>query len=304
MVDLANLNALRAFEAAARNGSYVAAARELNVTPAAIGQHVRALEAWLGLPLFVRSNAGGSRIAPTPTAILALPELRNGFERLASGLSRLREASGRGVLTVTATQSFVSKWLLPRLEGFQATHPNIELRLDVTDRLADFSTDGVEVGIRYGDGSWRGLSSHSLLREDIFPVCAAALISGRNALRKPSDLEARVLIHDTTVGAAGLGFPTWRDWFSMAGLNTAKAERGLRINSSAAVLQAAMAGRGVALARSVLVADDLANGSLVRPFAGLVLPLKQSWYIVHRPEIGSLAKVCAFKVWIADEARR
>lgn len=304
MADLSNLNALRAFESAARNGSYVAAARELNVTPAAVGQQVRALEAWLGLPLFKRSNSGGPRITPTPAAQLALPELRDGFERLAAGLSRLREGRGRGVLTVTATQSFVSKWLLARLARFQDGHPNIELRLDVTDRLADFGLGEVEVGIRYGDGRWPNLEAHQLFADEVFPVCGPALAAGRNALRKPQDLEARVLIHDTTMGAAGSGFPTWSEWFRFVGLEPKKAGRGLRINSSAAVLQAAMAGRGVALARGILVADDLANGSLFRPFAGLAMPLKHSWYLVHRPEAGSLAKVMAFKNWIAAEAKQ
>ena len=300
--NLSNLNALRAFEAAARNGSYVAAARELNVTPAAVGQQVRALEDWLEMALFVRSNAGGARLKPTATAVDALGSLREGFDLVSAGLSKLREAKGRSTLTVTASQSFFSKWLLARIEKFQEAYPNIELRLDVSDRLSDFANEGVDLGIRYGSGHWPRLSVELLMQETVFPVCGTDLTAGHKAMNSPNDLLSRVLIHDTTVGATGEGFPTWRDWFRLAGLDTQHAEQGLKINSSAAILQAAMSGQGVALARSVLVADDLALGGLRRPFIGLELPVKHSWYIVHRSEVAVMAKIQAFKSWILAEA--
>ncbi len=190
MYGLAHLNALRAFEAAARNGSYIAAARELNVTPSAVGQQVRALEAWLGVRLFERSKAGTARLTPTTEAVAVLPDLKSGLERMSSVLQRLREGGGRDVLTVTATDAFMTKWLMPRIELFQAEHPGIDLRLDVSDRLADFSAGGPDVGIRYGEGPWSGLASTRLLDEEVFPVCSPALLSGAAAPRGPEDLRA------------------------------------------------------------------------------------------------------------------
>jgi len=132
------LNAMRAFEASARHESFSAAASELNVTPAAVGQLVRSLEEWLGAPLFHRSPSGRARLVMTETAQRALPDIRAGFERLSLGLERLKDASANGVLTVTVSPAFAAKWLLPRIDRFQTAWPDTDVRLDTSLKLMDF----------------------------------------------------------------------------------------------------------------------------------------------------------------------
>ncbi|MFY7761024.1 LysR substrate-binding domain-containing protein [Aquidulcibacter sp.] len=301
MRGLAYLNALKAFEAAARNGSYVAAARELNVTPAAVGQQVRVLEDWLGLTLFHRSNAGPTRLTLTERANEALPDLQAGFDRVAAALHRLSENNPSSRLTITATPAFVSKWLLPRIDDFQAAHPELELRLDVSERLIDLAKAGVDLAVRYGDGDWPGMVSEKLLNEEVFPVCSPALLTNGPPLRTADDLRGYDLIHDTSVSASGGEFPSWSDWLSAAGARGVDAERGLRINSSAAVIQAVIAGQGLGLCRSVLVDHDLRTRLLVRPFVLPTMQLNQGWHLVSLPSAATSPKVAALRSWLKKQ---
>ena len=144
------LNALRAFEASARHGSFSGASAELNVTPAAVGQLVRSLEQWLGSPLFGRTSSGKARLVPTDAARRALPEIRAGFDKLSLGLTMLREASHSGVLTVTVSPAFAAKWLLPRIDKFQSSRPDTDVRLDTSHKPVDFVAQGIDIGVRYG----------------------------------------------------------------------------------------------------------------------------------------------------------
>src|SRR5215813_5540295 len=164
-----HLNALRAFESAARHLSYVRAAEELNVTPAAIGQLVRGLEETLGVVLFHRSQAGPARLELTEEARAVLPDLQAGFDRLANAVEKLTSRSAPAAITVTVPPAFADKWLLGRVEKFQARYPAYELRVDTNGRLVDFAVDRVDVGIRYGGGNWPGVAATRLLGEDFFP---------------------------------------------------------------------------------------------------------------------------------------
>lgn len=168
-----HLNALRAFEASARHESFSAAAAELNVTPAAVGQLVRSLENGLGTPLFLRGTSGKSRLIPTETAERALPDIRAGFDRLALGMDRLREGSASGVLTVTVSPAFAAKWLLPRIDRFQNARPDTDVRLDTSLKPVDFIAQRVDVGVRYGTGSWPGLAAQKLMDEEVYPCVRA-----------------------------------------------------------------------------------------------------------------------------------
>lgn len=296
------LNALRAFEAAARHQSFSEAAAELNVTPAAVGQQVRVLEAWLGVTLFHRASSGTTRLVPTDAARAALPDIRAGFDRLSMGLSRLKDASDSGVLTVTVSPAFAAKWLLPRIERFQQAHPDTDLRLDTNQRPVDFLVDGIDIGVRYGAGIWPGLTAVRLMDEEIYPVCAPRLLDQSPVLQTPGDLSRHTLLHDLTLEQS-TGFPTWRTWLDAAGFPGIDAEHGLRINNSAAVLQAAIDSRGVALGRSELVRDDLAAGRLVRPFGDLSCPIDLAYYVVYRPECAAKPRIAAFRDWLVEEAR-
>ena len=300
MRSIAHLNALRAFEASARHQSFSLAAQELNVTPAAVGQLVRTLEDWLGSPLFVRSTSGRARLVTTEVAEQALPDIRAGLERLAVGLERLRSGSAGGVLTVTVSPAFAAKWLLPRIERFQAAWPETDLRLDTSLKPVDFVAQRIDVGVRYGRGLWPGLAAEKLMDEEVYPVCAPALLATAT-LQAPGDLRGQVLIHDQSVDTS-TGFASWQAWLRHAGVQGVPTDRGLRINNSAAVLQAAIDGQGVALARSVMAHDDLAAGRLVRLFPQVRLESVLAYYVVYRPECIAQPKVAAFRDWLLREA--
>ena len=300
MRSIAHLNALRAFEASARHQSFSLAAQELNVTPAAVGQLVRTLEDWLGSLLFVRSTSGRARLVTTEVAEQALPDIRAGLERLAVGLERLRSGSAGGVLTVTVSPAFAAKWLLPRIERFQAAWPETDLRLDTSLKPVDFVAQRIDVGVRYGRGQWPGLAAEKLMDEEVYPVCAPALLATAT-LQAPGDLRGQVLIHDQSVDTS-TGFASWQAWLRHAGVQGVPTDRGLRINNSAAVLQAAIDGQGVALARSVMAHDDLAAGRLVRLFPQVRLESALAYYVVYRPECIAQPKVAAFRDWLLREA--
>lgn len=295
-----HLNALRAFEASARHQSFSAAAQELHVTSAAVGQLVRGLEEWLGAPLFLRSTSGRARLVATDAALRALPDIRAGFDRLALGWERLKEEAPDGVLTVTVSPAFAAKWLLPRFERFQATHPDTDVRLEIHARPMDFAAQRVDIGVRYGTGVWPGLAADKLMDEEMYPVCAPGLLRQRPPLRTPDDLGHAALIHDLSMDGHA-GFPTWETWLRQAGATGVAASRGLRINNSAAVLQAAIEGRGVALARSVMARDDLTAGRVVRLFPEIGGARALAYYAVYRPESASQPRLAAFRDWLLEE---
>lgn len=297
-----HLNALRAFEASARHQSFSAAAAELNVTPAAVGQLVRTLEEWLGTPLFHRSASGRARLIATEAAERALPDIRAGFDRLALGLERLKEGSASGVLTVTISPAFAAKWLLPRIDRFQAACPDTDVRLETSLKPVDFVTQRVDIGVRYGTGSWPGLMADKLMDEEVYPVCSPKLLDERQRLQKPEDLTHETLIHDLSMDSH-TGFPTWDTWLQRAGVAQVSIKRGMQINNSAAVLQAAIDGHGVALARSVMACGDLAAGRLVRLFPEIDCTSELAYYVVYRPECASLPRLAAFRDWIIREAK-
>ncbi|MFP3550511.1 transcriptional regulator GcvA [Paraburkholderia sp. SIMBA_049] len=295
-----NLNALRAFEAVARHLSYPAAAAELNVTPAAVGQLIRGLESYLDIELFHRSTSGPSRLTLTDAARTALPDLQSGFDLLSTAVERLRASKSRIIFTVTVPPAFADKWLLWRLESFQKQHPYYDLRIDTSRHLVDFTADRVDAGIRYGAGAWPDLVATFLLRDEFFPVCSPSLLKGRHALKNPGDLRHHPLIHDISMTNFGV-FPTWRSWLQKAGYGkTVDCDRGLQLNDSAAAIQTAISGNGVALGRTTLVERDLAEGRLVRPFHE-IQGCELAYYLVFRKESENSAPVVAFKEWLLAE---
>ncbi|OAM31258.1 LysR family transcriptional regulator [Eikenella longinqua] len=294
---IAFLNALRAFEAACRHRSFSAAAQELNVTPAAVGQLVKSLEDYLGRPLFARQSGGRTRLVPSDSALDALPDIQAGFGRLSQGWQKL-QAQHNHRLAVTASPAFAAKWLLPRLERFQAACPDIDLFLNTSPRYTDFLAEHIDIDIRYGRGGWTDVAAEKWCGETVFPVCSPAFAAAHD-IRRPADLLALPLIHDDTLPPDS-GFADWADWFS-SGLPQ-PAAKGLHINNSAAVLQAAADGAGIALARSILAADDLKAGRLVRLFPEISVPSPLAYYLVYRAESCNLPQVRAFREWLRGEA--
>lgn len=298
-----HLNALRAFEASARHRSFSAAAEELHVTPAAVGQLVRTLEDWLGTALFVRGGSGRARLVVTAAAGRALPDIRAGLASLSLGLERLKEASAQGVLTVTVSPAFAAKWLLPRIEQFQTACPDTDVRLDTNLKPVDFAAQQIDIGVRYGPGAWPGLVAEKLMDEEIYPVCSPQLLSERGRFQQPCDLTRETLIHDLSMDSH-TGFPSWDEWLRRAGMTDVNTARGMKINNSAAVLQAAIDGQGIALARSVMARDDVASGRLVRLFPNIDFASPLAYFIVYRAESQSLPRLVAFRDWLLSETSR
>lgn len=290
------LNALRAFEAAARHLSFTKAAGELNVTQAAISHQIRALEDWLGMPLFRRQNRA---LLLTDAGQAYLPAMREAFDLMHSATAKLHQRDRSGALNVSTFTSFAAKWLMPRLGRFTSSHPEIEIRLGINDTLLDFGSDDVDVGVRYGRGDWKGLHMELLMTEEVFVVCSPKLLAGEHPLREPSDLRHHTLLHDDLP-------EDWGTWLDAAGADDAvkvRARGDLVFNHSEMVLQAAVEGLGVALGRSALVADDLAAGRLVKPF-DLQLPTQSAYYVVHSENAGDRPKIKAFTDWLHEEAAR
>jgi len=292
------LNALRAFEAAARHTSFQAAAAELNVTPAAVSHQIKALEEHLGVPLFKRLNR---EVRLTDAGRACLPGLRDGFDRIAEAVESIRPGRGGGILTVSAAPSIAGKWLLPRIDGFRTRHPEIDVRIDAAIQTVDFSRADVDVALRYGAGRYPGLYTELLMRTEVFPVCAPELTRGKTGLKSPADLRHHTLIHEDEINPDP-SCPTWAMWLRAAGVQDVDASRGIRLTQATLVMDAVLAGRGVALAKSVAAADDLASGRVVRPFGEGVL-VDFAYYFVCPPASLEIAKVKAFKRWIFEEAK-
>ena len=287
------LNAVRAFEAAARHLSFTKAAKELHVTQAAISHQVKALEAYLGLKLFRRLNRA---LVLTEEGQTYLPPVKRIFDHLYDATRRLTENEARGKLTVSVIPSLAARWLVPRLGRFREAQPDIDVRVAPSGHLVDFAREDVDLGIRYGRGRYPGLRVERLMTEDILPVCSPALLEGSRPLKRPSDLRHHTLLHDE-------GHAEWRTWLLAAGVDDVDATRGTVFTDSGMLIQAAAAGQGVALARGALAADDLASGRLVRPF-DFNLPAEFAYYIVCPEATADQPKVVAFREWLLQESAR
>lgn len=295
------LNALRAFEAAGRHLSFRKAAEELNVTPAAISHQVKALEEFCGAPLFRRLTRA---LLLTDTGQAALPLLGAGFDQLAAAAAGMQLHEDGPLLTVSVAPSFAAKWLVPRLDRFRAAYPDFDIRIDATDRVIDFARDTADVAVRYGLGTYPGLRADCLMSEVSSPVCSPRLLEGAHPIRTPADLRHHTLLHvDWRVEDEAAA--SWRMWLLAAGVGGIDATRGLRFNHESMAMQAAIEGQGVALGSSVLVADDVAAGRLVRPFdLSLRDPFDFSYYVVCPEAAVDRPKVAAFRAWVIAEAKR
>ncbi|WP_374313386.1 LysR substrate-binding domain-containing protein [Dongia sp.] len=311
------LGALRAFDAAARLGSFKAAAIDLAVTPAAVSHQIKALETHLGTSLFERLNRG-LRLTTAGQRLAAVAA--DSFARLEAGLRDL-DASGltKGVatLTISSAPSIAAKWLVPRLHRFQAAHPQIELRLQSGDSLADVTAGGVDVALRYGTGGYGADATETQIwpKGEIVVVCAPSLAAA-GGLRRPQDVLAHPLLRtamparrqNVTNGAADnceVELGGWSSWLAAAGVEAVGIRpntlRGPLFGSSHLAIDAAAAGRGLALAPRILVAADLAAGRLVEPFR-IAVPDPFAYWLVHAARRADEPRISAFVRWVQEEA--
>jgi len=285
------MNTLRAFEAAARHLSFTLAADELHITQAAVSHQIKALEEALGVRLFRRLNRA---IRLTEEGQEFVGEVRKALGHLATAVERIATPAAGGPLTVSVLPSFAAKWLVPRLGRFSRKHPEIEVRISPSIQLTDFQREDVDMGVRYGKGDYPGLHSLRLMTEDIFPVCSPALLEGPEPLDCPTDLRRHTLLHDDA-------YVDWAMWLLAAGVDDIDPRQGPYFTDSALVIQAAVEGQGIALARGALAAGDIASGRLVRPF-DIAIPTEYAYYVVSPRATSHHPKIAAFREWLLEEA--
>jgi LysR family glycine cleavage system transcriptional activator len=291
------LNALRAFEVAARHMNFSRAADELSVTPGAVSQQIQNLEDYIGEPLFKRTPKG---LLLTDAAQTALPALREAFDRLSEAASQLTAAVDGRRVTVSAAPSFAAKWLVPRLGRFEAGNPEIDVWLSAGMELVDFNTGEVDVAIRYGSGRYPGLEVSRLMSETVTPVISPELLAEK-PLAEPEDLLNHTLLHDGSPDADE-SCPDWSMWLTARGVRGLDGSRGPRFNQSSLVIEAAVGGRGVALAKGALAQADLDAGRLVAPLQASTTTLDYAYYLVYPKTKGRLKQVRAFTSWVTAEA--
>lgn len=312
-IALPPLNALRAFEAAARHLSFRKAAQELHVTPAAISHQLKALEDYLGVKLFRRANR---RVELTPAARAAAPHLHEGFASIFEAVERLREGEASNVLTVSAAPSFAAKWLMPRLHRFVSRHPEIDVRLSARMRsssalsrgqavrsgLNDASLDDADLAIRFGSGDFGGMRIDRLLDIAVAPMVSPQLVRDDRPLRTVPDLRHFTLLHDDTAYFAS-GRPNWDCWLEAAGASGIDTSRGVHFSHANLAIDAAVDALGVVVSVPALASAELGSGRLMRPFE-FELRSDYAYYIICDPTQASRPVIEAFRRWLLDESRQ
>ena len=281
------LNALRAFEAAARLGSLKAAAMEASVTHGAISRHIRLLEDWLGAPLFLRHNR---RVVLTELGQVYLAEIAPAFQRIARATDDARNRRRRKLLRVNALSTFTVRWLLPRLADFRERHPEIDVDLTTSNDAVDRAGEAADIIIRGGPDTIHGYVTRVFLAETRQPVCNPALL-GKLPLGTPGDLRAHTLLHSSNMARL------WEEWLTAAGVPGLEAAGNLVLDHFYLAVEAAAGGLGVAMGPSALIGADLAAGRLVTPFPHIALPAR-SYCAYVRTQARGDARIIAFCDWL------
>jgi len=305
----APLNALRAFEAAARHLSFKKAAKELHVTAGAVSHQIKVLEDHLGVALFRRLTRA---LELTPEAQSMLPKVREGLENLLEAVERVRARDDTTALTVIAPPNFAARWLIPRLSRFTTRHPNLELHVasrptmidgretaSLPEPVAD-AQDAPLVMVRFGNGRYPGFHVDEVFSAKYVPVCSPRLLAGAHPLRTPEDLRYQTLLHDDTVVEEGAR-PSWGDWLASVGVTDIDATRGPHFSDASLSFEAAIEGMGVTLAMKPLVRSEIEAGRLVVPF-DISAPASYSYYLVIPESNATDPSVGQFREWLMEEA--
>ena len=298
------LNALKTFEAAARHGSFVKAARDLGVTPPAVSQQVQILEAYLGRQLFHRRK---NRISLTDAGLAIVPALTDGFDRIAEVARLAAGANVRSRVVVSALPSVAAKWLTGLLGAFAGVEPNVKIDLRLEEDPVEFARHDIDLRLSYGAHLYPDLVIEPLCKDRVVPLCAPSFFADPSRPAEPGSLADHDLIH-TDWGPAFASHPTWSDWFDVAGIKRrpkagpkagANAGEGHRVGLSSLALDFAAEGMGVALGQSLLARRDLEEGRLISPF-GPSLPLRPAYCLAYPREKARRAKVQALVAWLKD----
>lgn len=288
---------MRTFEAAARHLNFSHAAEESNVTPSAVSHQIKELEKRLGVSLFERLHCG---LALTAAGEALLPGIRAGLASFSQAVDGLQSSFLQNALTVSVPPSVAMKWLVPRLAAFKQYHPDVDVRLSSDITLPDFGREDVDIATHNGYGDYHGLESERLVSNSVAPMCSPLLLSGARPLRSPSDLRHFTLLHDMGPSGADDATYDWDTWLHQHGVEGVDASLGLRFGTSADVLNAAVAGAGVAIGKTALAVDDLRAGRLICLFDSVV-PEEMAYYAVDRQGALDQPRVRVFRDWLFSE---
>lgn len=284
---LPNLVTLRAFEAAARHENFSRAANEVHVTPGAVSHQVRALEQDLGVALFTRS---GKHLTITPQGTRFAQALRKALQDISDATQALRDETRQKRLTVSALPSFAARWLAPRLGKFMDRYPDTEMLLQSSGELQDLARDGIDVGIRFGQGQYPGLTVERLMGDSYYPVASPSYNRGRLPVT-PRQLKPNHLLRSNE---------PWLPWFHAANVKLAEPTGGVRFQDLSMLIRSAVAGDGVALVRHVVVGQEVDSGELVRLF-NVAVKSPADYYLAYPPQALQKPQVQAFRQWLLEE---
>lgn len=293
MERLPPLNALRAFESAARNLSITLAADELHVTPGAVSRHIRQLEEQLVVELFSR---GHRQISLTHQGTDYFRTVSKAIDQIRHATHQLKHHAQRRQLKVRAYSTFAIKWLIPRLSYFHERYPGIDVRLTASMDTVDFEREDIDAAIRLGDGHWPGCRSQRLMSNILTPVVSAEYMRAHPEIRTPSDLRHHTLLHS-------MARPDdWGRWLEDAGVNRiVDTGSGMTYQTSAMAYAAAEAGHGIAMAQLFLVEKDLLNGNLVIPFAQTTDMGDLTYYLLTPSNRKESVYLTTFREWLLEQ---
>ena len=302
MRSMPGTRALRTLEAAGRHLNFTRAADELGLTPAAVSHQIKEIEDQLGVVLFTRTSRS---IRLTEAGAALCDAAADAIDLLNRAVSRARKLTrGTALLKVTLDAQFASKWLMRRVDGFRKLHPDVELRFDISYDVRDFDLDDVDVAIRFGMGKYPGLRADRLFDNMIIPVCSPRLLASGPPLRMPRDLFNHTLVH-IEWSQQGVTWPNWRMWMAAAGVDDFDDSRAIVFANSSDAVQAAIDGSAVALADFAMVANDLSEGRLVRPFdLGIRVSREYAYFLVYPKNTEDDPRVAAFREWMLEEAAK
>jgi len=290
---------LRAFEAVARHLNFRAASEEMNLTQSAVSRQIQSLEEEVGVPLFLRHTRAVELTSAGAQLLLAVQQ---SLPRIDGAVRQIRQSAGRKSVAVTTFASFASMWLIPRLEAFQRDHPDIDIRIDASDMAVDLDVADVDLALRYGPPASMPAGSIRLFGETLTPVASPWLIKSNPSIAKPADIANFTLIEAGDAHRTHLEWLTWRRWFEVHGLSRLQPKRWLYFNYAYQMVQAALTGQGVVLARSSLISDSLANGDLVEVLPQQRMDSPMAYWLLGGPRSTLRPEVQAFSDWLQAQA--
>jgi len=291
---------LRAFEAVARHLNFRAAAEEMALTQSAVSRQIQSLEDEVGVSLFLRHTRA---VELTSAGAQLLMAVSQSLPRIDGAVRQIRQSAGRRSVSLTTFASFASMWLIPRMEKFQRENPEIDIRIDASDAVQDLEIADVDLALRYGPVASMPPNAVRLFGEQLTPVASPWLLKSGAPLKTPADVAQHALIEAGDAHHTHLEWLTWRRWFDEHGLQKLQPKRWLYFNYAYQMVQAALTGQGVVLARLPLVAESLANGDLIEPLPKLRMDSPMAYWLVVGPRSAQRAETRAFCEWLMGQAK-